>query len=443
MLDGGANQLTEMISPALIFQQLWAMASNASSLFYFVDNVSDMLPVPLSTAATLAFAWDPHAFARRDGGPNDWNATQKAFLVRWASTQYGGAVGGAVGTLYESYFNLPHLQKGSSDEMIGASLGNLAGLGSRDVDAQGWPPTNATRVAAQQHLGDVRPSLAPCASLQAAAAGAAPSIPARRAQFYAQHMLWPVACQHFGVVAISELAQSLLAADIGEAVAHANASITALDALFAAQRAAEGTGEWSGVYFGDRLPYTNLQGRRRAVLNYRAALLRLPPVHDSGKGYYSMYQYQNPAVANYPLFYYNPAWNLREFVLMNCTGLNSPDGGTFDGGTTITFLSTLCRGAVGTVLPPGPFGGEPVGAGDMLPLENCSATFRAKYTVDGSWPGNSSTALVYEAPFVITQTTTIRAQLAGPAGAGAGAGVDTGADRPLVHTMTYTKSGEP
>ena len=51
MLDGGANQLTEMISPALIFEQLWALASNASSLFYFVDNVSDMLPVPLSTAA--------------------------------------------------------------------------------------------------------------------------------------------------------------------------------------------------------------------------------------------------------------------------------------------------------------------------------------------------------------------------------------------------------
>ena len=55
MLDGGANQLTEMISPALIFQQLWALTSNASSLFYFVDNVSDMLPVPLSTAAGSDF----------------------------------------------------------------------------------------------------------------------------------------------------------------------------------------------------------------------------------------------------------------------------------------------------------------------------------------------------------------------------------------------------
>ena len=102
MLDGGANQLTEMISPALIFQQLWALASNASSLFYFVDNVSDMLPVPLSTAATLAFAWDPSAFASKSPAENDWNATQKKFLVEWSSTQYGSAVSEAVGTMYES-----------------------------------------------------------------------------------------------------------------------------------------------------------------------------------------------------------------------------------------------------------------------------------------------------------------------------------------------------
>ena len=153
MLDGGANQLTEMISPALIFEQLWALASNASSLFYFVDNVSDMLPVPLSTAAALAFAWDPSQFVDIDntdgeegGGGNDWNATQKRYLTAWSQVQYGGtstvgayvdvgekearresdAVVAQVAALYEDYFNIPHVHAGLSDEWIGARLGAQA-----------------------------------------------------------------------------------------------------------------------------------------------------------------------------------------------------------------------------------------------------------------------------------------------------------------------------
>ena len=320
------------------------------------------------------------------------------------------------------------------------SLGRLSGAGSSDLNNQGWPLTNASRAQAQSKLEAVLPSLAPCASLHEAASAFAPQIPARRQEFYARHMLWPVACQHFGVVAITELARSMLAADLDlpSAIVHVNASIAAIDALFEAQRAAEGSGQWSGVYYGDRLEYTNLQGRRRSVLNYQAALLRLPRVFDSNKGYYSMYQYQHPAVANYPLFYYNPEWNLREFILMNCTGQNSADGGTFSSSsTTITMLSTLCRRAVaGKILPPGPFAEEePVGAGDLLPLENCSGSFHAKYTVDGTWPGNSSTARLYTGPFEIAKTTTIRALLSGATRAGASGGED----RPLVHTMTFTK----
>ena len=269
-------------------EQLWALASNASSLFYFVDNVSDMLPVPLSTAATLAFAWDPGRFASREG-PNHWNATQKKFLVEFASTQYGSQLAEAAGTLYESYvsdlppflcssrrvlghstlslptphclvvpvtqlifalellqFNIPHLQRGESDEMIGESLGKLSGAGSSDLNNQGWPLTNASRAQAQSKLEAVLPSLAPCASLHEAASAFAPQIPARRQEFYARHMLWQVACQHFGVVAITELARSMLAADLPYAIVHVNASIVAIDALFEAQRAAEGTGQRLG-----------------------------------------------------------------------------------------------------------------------------------------------------------------------------------------------------
>ena len=69
-----------------------------------------------------------------------------------------------------------------------------------------------------------------------------PRVPAHRQQFYKRHLVWNAACQHFGVVAISELANSLLAADVESAAAHANASLAALDSLFEAQREGEGRG---------------------------------------------------------------------------------------------------------------------------------------------------------------------------------------------------------
>jgi hypothetical protein len=56
MLDGTANQLTEMISPALIFSQLYHVYKNASKRFYIVDNVSDLYPCILTAAARAAFS---------------------------------------------------------------------------------------------------------------------------------------------------------------------------------------------------------------------------------------------------------------------------------------------------------------------------------------------------------------------------------------------------
>ena len=133
----------------------------------------------------------------------------------------------------------------------------------------------------------------------------------------------------------------------------------------------------SGLFYGDELPYTALQSRRRAVLNYRAALLRLPPVPSSGKGYYSFYQYQQPMVANYPLSSYNPAWNTRDFVSFSCSNATAarfpagggchdgPDGGRFFGtAAAVAFVSTRCRAKdAGTELPAGPGQTETSGPG--------------------------------------------------------------------------------
>ena len=55
------NHCTGQISPGLIFSQLWALVAGAASLFYFVDNVSDMLPVPPSRRRYFCHFDDAHS----------------------------------------------------------------------------------------------------------------------------------------------------------------------------------------------------------------------------------------------------------------------------------------------------------------------------------------------------------------------------------------------
>jgi hypothetical protein len=50
------------------------------------------------------------------------------------------------------------------------------------------------------------------------------------------------------------------------------AALASMDKLFAAERDAEGEGEWRGLYWADRHRFTNFQARRRTVLSLQAAL---------------------------------------------------------------------------------------------------------------------------------------------------------------------------
>ena len=77
-------------------------------------------------------------------------------------------------------------------------------------------------------------------------------------QFYTAHVVYQTSLQHFAVVAIASLAESIIALSAHNrtgAVVAANQSMDALAELFAAQRRAEGPGQWRGLFAMDRLPY--------------------------------------------------------------------------------------------------------------------------------------------------------------------------------------------
>jgi hypothetical protein len=76
-----------------------------------VDNVSDLWPVLLTTAATLKYTYNPWAYMEDNGSPvgGSWNATQLSFLAEWSAVQYGAANAAEAAALYAGYFSIPHI----------------------------------------------------------------------------------------------------------------------------------------------------------------------------------------------------------------------------------------------------------------------------------------------------------------------------------------------
>eukprot|EP00039_Didymoeca_costata_P032960 m.40100 g.40100 ORF g.40100 m.40100 type:complete len:827 (+) comp9627_c0_seq1:100-2580(+) len=417
MLDGSSNQISEMIPPSRIFAQLAAFIKNCSDTYYFVDNVSDLFPVLLSTEAAMKFAWDPTPYLS-----NDTNATQLAFFLQWSKRQFGDKAADDIAQVYNMYFNIPSIAKGNSDEHIGATLSHVADPATSDIQKTG-KVSNTSFIGANTTLVEnVDTVAASNKTLQKALAilGSG-NIPDTRVQFFKTHVVYQASLQYYGYLAIQELALSIMAAynnNMQQAQTHAAATIAALDNLFAAQREAEGNGEWKGLFMGDRLYYSCLQSRRRQVLSYVTALKnRTAMVADSGRGYYSFYDYQDAALDNYPLFYPSTKYKANDFVMMNCTKTEQtgsscstgPYGGQFSQQASVGMFSTRCR--THDVL---------------LPLSQCSSSIVVHYTLDGSSPALSSA--VYTSPVIITETTTIRASVA-----------VNGTLHALIHNATFTK----
>eukprot|EP00040_Diaphanoeca_grandis_P030556 m.180759 g.180759 ORF g.180759 m.180759 type:complete len:817 (-) comp32035_c1_seq2:48-2498(-) len=413
MLDGSANQVSEMVPPSRIFSEFAAFIANCSETFLIVDNVSDLWPVLLSTEAVLRLAWDPKKFS------GNANTTQMQFFKDFSTRMFGQNVSSAVAEIYLAYFTLPHVVAGRSDEFMGETLRKLSGSARADLKNRG-NMSNTTILLAQQTLQGITPSLKPCTDALAAAMALQPSIQQHNRQFYDAHVVYQTSLQNFGIVAIEQLAMSILGfggSNATDSLARAQAAMDALTSLFASQRTAEGSGSWRGLFAGDRLSYAGLQDTRRAVLNYQRILINGTSegvVGGDPSGYYSFYDYQKVAIENYPLINANPKFKTLDFVMMNCsspTCVNGADGGVFSGASTVSFWSTRCRDQDGLWNP-----------------QQCVADgLKLLYTTDGSVPTSGST--MYKSPITLTATTTIMAS------------VETnGTLHPLVHNATFIKS---
>lgn len=95
-----ANQLTEMVPPARIAEQLLAFIQRGATT-YIILNTSDMRPVPLGTRLVMDWAWNAAPLMQAASPMEAANAA----VAAWAARQYGSAAASRVASVLQAYFN--------------------------------------------------------------------------------------------------------------------------------------------------------------------------------------------------------------------------------------------------------------------------------------------------------------------------------------------------
>lgn len=273
MLSGWHNQLSEMVPPGRIYAELGRFAQAGATNFFLV-NVSDVRPVPLTTDCAMRFAWNAAPYLGKTDREN-----MDAFLADWSRRQFGEAVAGDVAALYARYFDIPYHRRGTR---YGENRLHTA-MQTPDRSMQQFAATNKAYVA----------------ELTAAAESLAARVPAERREFYQANVLTPIQI-HLQSLAMLE---NYCASTIDRDVAKAEQALRAADELFAALHRAE-TGKWPAWYFGER--FVGVEGSRDQVRVLLAKLRgeSVPPVRPGGRyvgaSYPELYQYQQPFLTNFP-----------------------------------------------------------------------------------------------------------------------------------------------
>jgi alkylation response protein AidB-like acyl-CoA dehydrogenase len=151
-------------------------------------------------------------------------------------------------------------------------VGALAEGFAADV-AKGGGTSNATKKAAAGGFKLVAEGLVQATNIHTAATALLPNVPAARQQFFRSHLLLQSAIQRHAVEAVGALANATLASDNAAASADVACALAAIDKLFAAERAAEGTGEWRGLCGPTTCPLSSkfpsfLRNRTSAVISF-------------------------------------------------------------------------------------------------------------------------------------------------------------------------------
>lgn len=342
----GGKQLTETIPPRRIFDTIGKFVRKNATKIVIV-NLSDIKPVPIGTAAAMAFLWDPAPFMAKTPA-----AAEHDFLAAWLGKQYGAAAVPALLPVVQAYFNMSYFVTSDNGHWLGegdiASIArNLAWHLTAHLDpsqfAPGFPypacdPTPCVlpvaAAAAATALGAGAPSVG---DVYAAAQTAAASLPQNRSRFFASHTLTQLAIWYHTLAATGNVSAAVTAVGVRDfegAASAAGAGVRHVEALLAAERAGEG-GSWAGWHLNDVLDgYASLRDVLRQLAQTAAsktatgaktAKVQTRQFRFGTGKWNSFFQYETVPLkhdgdAVFPFFYKKPFASFEHAVRFRCRG---------------------------------------------------------------------------------------------------------------------------
>jgi hypothetical protein len=299
MLNSSSNQLSEMVNPGRIHAELGRFARAGATNFFLV-NVSDVRPVPLSTDCAMRFTWNAAPYLDKTDAEN-----MDAFLVDWSRRQFGAELSEKAAAVYAEYFNIPYQRR---SQRHGEAYLNTR---LRALDRQAATLIAAGKPLGEKLLGEAADAVkfagenrAYLAELLRKAESLAARIPDERRMFYQSHVLTPIRIHLHMLEILESYGQAVAAYGSGDkphSIAHIEKSLAASDDLFAALHQAE-YGKWSHWFLGER--FVGVESSRDQLRVLAAALRgESPPPIRRRLGYEDLYEYQESFSKNFPLLY--------------------------------------------------------------------------------------------------------------------------------------------
>ncbi len=348
MLNGFSNQLTEMVPPSRIFEQIANFIAKAKSTYYFILNVSDLKPVPLSSLAVSKIIWNDKPYT-----PNKEQSKEDLeyiFIYNWCQQQFhikDKNLLNQLTELYIKYFQIPNVIDGIMDEYIGWNLGDLSDsiinslIHTSNNQTTNYIPyllSNTIKLNSKiiKYLNKTMADFIALKLLNQII-NILPKIPQNRILFFKSHLLLQTSIIGYGFTSLRYLTDACNSIQISskgitnykKTLYFLNQSIINLDKIFYYERQAEQSSiAWNGLYFADQLPYTNFQTRRRQLIRLIEMIqiilqhnsyqpLISPPYASSDSFYYDFYNYQSNE--NFPLFYSQKYWKICNYIIHNCS----------------------------------------------------------------------------------------------------------------------------
>ncbi len=282
MYTASRNQLSEMIPPSRICSELGRFVKAGATNFFLV-NVSDVRPVPLSTDCAMRFAWNAAPYLGKTDKEN-----MDAFLLDWSRRQFGEELAGDVASIYARFFDIPYHR----------GRGNTGDNQLHTLMRQSSPRAGEFAASNRPYVAELAATAQPLMA----------RVPEKRRDFYQAHVLTPIQIHLQSLAMLEEYCAAKVAfekKDAAQALILADQAMRSSDELFASLHLAE-TGKWATWYAGDLL--VGMEGSRDLVRGLLAQVKGepVPPSRTKYNCYTKIYRYQIPFQGNFPRLYPRP-----------------------------------------------------------------------------------------------------------------------------------------